>query len=143
VEGSTELCENSYNKPQYTNNIRYDRACQNRSLTAYYRGLIAFRKHHSALRMAKSADVRRSLKFIDGLPQNVVAYTITDETETLFIAYNANPEPVSVKIPSTGSFVVYITGTQAGTEVLDCVTGIVTVQAKSALAAVSTSASSY
>jgi pullulanase len=143
VEGSTELCENSYNKPQYTNNIRYDRAYQNRDLTAYYRGLIAFRKHHAALRMAKSVEVRRCLKFIDGLPQNVVAYTVTDETETLFIAYNANPEPVSIKVPTTGSFAVYITGTRAGTKALDCFTGVVTVPAKSALAAVSPSASSY
>jgi hypothetical protein len=73
----------------------------------------------------------------------VVAYTIADETETLFIAYNANPKPVSIKLPSTGSFAVYITGTQAGTKALDCFTGVVTVPAKSALAAVSPSASSY
>jgi pullulanase len=140
VEGSTELCENSYNKPQYTNNIRYDCAYQNRNLTAYYRGLIAFRKHHPALRMAKSADVRRCLKFIDGLPQNVVAYTITDETENLFIAYNATPKPVSVTVPSSGPFAVYITGTQAGTKALDCFTGVVTVQAGAALVAVSPAA---
>jgi pullulanase len=67
----------------------------------------------------------------------VVAYTLTDETETIFIAYNANPKPISVKVPSPGPFAVYIAGTQAGTEVLDRITGVVTVQARSALAAVS------
>jgi pullulanase len=144
IEGSRTLCENSYNQPKYTNNIRYDRAFHNRALVAYYRGLIDFRKSHHLLRLAASEEVRQHLRFLDGLPKNVVAYTLTDETETIFIVYNANPKPISVKVPSAGAFAVYITGTQAGTEVLDRITGVVTVQARSALAAVSEiSASSY
>jgi pullulanase len=136
VEGRNELCENSYNMPQYTNNIRYDCAYAHRELIAYYKGLIAFRRQHSALHMAKADEVRMNLKFIEGTPENVVAYTIDGGTETLFIAYNATKDAVQVSIPQDGRFQVYVSGNRAGTEILGSISGTATVLPQSALAAV-------
>ena len=136
VEGSDEPCENSYNMPQYTNNIRYDMAYAHKELFEYYKGLIAFRKEHSGLRMGKADQVRMNLKFIDGLPENVVAYTIQTEEETLLIVYNANWSAVKVDIPQEGRFQVYISGDKAGTEILHSIAGTAPVPPKSALVAV-------
>lgn len=136
VEGSDELCENSYNMPKYTNNIRYDLAYERKSLIEYYRGLIAFRKAHKALRMAKSDEVRRKLHFMNGTPENVVAYTIEDDDETLLVIYNANQSAVSIDISELGSFQVYISGDKAGKEILHSIAGSAPVPPKSALVAV-------
>jgi pullulanase len=139
VEGTGELSENSYNLSRYTNNIHYDRAATNQSLLAYYRGLIAFRRQHSALRMAKSENVRRLLTFLDNLPCNTVAYTVSGEDEKLFVAYNAGSGEVTIDLPESGEYQVFVNGTQAGTEVLESAAGQVTIPPVSAVVAVNAS----
>lgn len=99
VEGSDELSENSYNLPLYTNSMKYDRLSEYKDLYEYYRGLIAFRKAHAGLRFGTTEEVQKALHFVDGLPKNVVAFTIETEEETLFVAYNANPESVTIALP--------------------------------------------
>lgn len=47
----------------------------------YYKGLIAFRKAHSALRMTTAAAIQNNLTFMTGLDANVVAYTIQGEVQ--------------------------------------------------------------
>jgi pullulanase len=122
--------------PGYTNFIRYDRAYENRELISYYKGLIAFRKKHKSLCMAKAEDVRKGLRFVENLPEDVLAYTVTDGKETLFVAYNAGTEAVTLEVPETGNFKVCITGTRAGTESLGSISGKTEVPPKSALVAV-------
>jgi pullulanase len=136
IKGSEELCENSYNMPGYTNFIRYDRAYENRELISYYKGLIAFRKKHKALCMAKAEDVRKDLRFVENLPEDVLAYTVTDGKETLFVAYNAGTKPITIEVPEPGNFKVCITGTRAGTESLGDISGQTDVPPKSAIIAV-------
>lgn len=136
IENSEELCENSYNMPKYTNNIRYDYANANQDLIEYYKGLIAFRKAHAGLRMEKAEQVRMNLNFIDNNPDNVVAFTIQTEDEILLVVYNANCEMAEIAIPEEGRFQVYIDGTKAGTDILKSIAETATVQPKSALVAV-------
>mgnify|MGYP000131552170 CR=1 FL=1 len=67
----------------------------------YYKGLIAFRKAHSALRMTTAAAIQNNLTFMTGLDANVVAYTIQGEVQgetaqNIAVIYNGNPDAVTV-----------------------------------------------
>ncbi len=123
IEGTNEVSENSYNLPLYTNSMKYDRLSEYSDLYTYYKGLIAFRKAHKGLRLATAKEVQKALHFIDSLPENVVAFTIKTETETLFVAYNANKKKVSVPLPEKGQWKLCIEGEKAGVEPLRTLTG--------------------
>lgn len=93
----------------------------------YYKGLIAFRKAHGALRLSKAEDVAVYVTPVDGLDANVLAYDIKggQENETadeLFLVFNANESETTVTLPE-GSWNVCINGEKAGTEVLETVSG--------------------
>ena len=119
IEGSDEVAENSYNLPCYTNNMRYDRLEEYKDLELYYRGLIAFRKAHAGLRFGTTEEVQKSLHFIDGLPANVVAFTIKTDEETLFIVYNPNQRAVKLELPEKATWNVYIQDDKASAEALE------------------------
>jgi pullulanase len=131
VEGSDEVAENSYNLPLFTNVLRYDWNEQQEALQEYYKGLIAFRKAHKGLRMTTAEQVRENIRFVDGLPEKVVAFTIQQEKETLFIVYNANPKSVEIALPEDGTWNLFIDGEQAGTKVLGTATQTAEVSAVS------------
>jgi pullulanase len=117
VKGSNKPAENSYNLPFYTNSIKYGRLKQFEELQQYYKGLIAFRKEHAGLRLRTMDEVVKELHFVPDTPENVVAYTVITEDECIFVAYNANEQPVNVEIPEEGAFQVYVEGSHAGTDV--------------------------
>ena len=104
----------------------------------YYKGLIAFRKAHGALRLSSAEDVAAHVTPVEGLSANVIAYDITggvnEETaEEIFLVFNANTEETTVTLPE-GEWNVYIDGEKAGTEVLSTITdGTVSVAPLSAM----------
>lgn len=118
IQGSTELAENSYNLPFYTNSMKYDRLIAYKDLYEYYKGLIAFRKAHAGLRFGTTEEVQKSLHFIDDLPKNVVAFTIKTEEETLFVVYNANKKSMKINLPEKAEWKICIENDRASTEVL-------------------------
>jgi pullulanase len=162
VEGSDRPSENSYNLPFFTNSIKYGRAKQFEELLQYYKGLIAFRKAHAGLRLRSAKEVAEQLKFVEDVPENVVAFTVATEEECIFVAYNANEESVEVKIPeetgiqakvsteANGSgtkisaqtnvpeteFQVYVEGSHAGNAAIGSVSGSAVVVGISCLVAV-------
>lgn len=140
VEGTDEVSENSYNLPIYTNKMDYDRLTEYKDLFEYYKGVIAFRKAHKGLRFATAEEVQKALHFVDGLPKNVVAFTIKTEEETLFVAYNANTEAVTIDLPAQVAWEICIDGDKASVEALRKLTAEDTqaeIQAISAFVAVS------
>lgn len=104
----------------------------------YYKGLIAFRKAHGALRLTNAEDVAAAVQAVEGLDANVIAFDIQggingESAEELFIIFNANETATTVTLPA-GTWNVYINGEKAGTEVLDTVTsGSATVEPISAM----------
>ena len=101
--------------------------------------MINFRKAHEGLRLGTTEEVQKAVHFIDGLPKNVVAFTVATEEETLFIAYNANPEAVVIDLPQVVEWSVYIDGDKAQTTALRKLTkknSQVEIQGISCLAAV-------
>ena len=56
--------ENSYCSPDATNSIKWDNKGNVIDTYEYYKGLIAFRKAHSALRMTTATDIQNTLTFM-------------------------------------------------------------------------------
>jgi pullulanase len=133
-EEGTVFDDNSYRSPDAVNSLKWDTTSMNKEVVNYYKGLIAFRKKHSGLRMNKSEDVRSKLKIMDWSQPNVVTFTITDDTESeLCVCYNANREAKTIHIPE-GEWKVYVKGRKAGTDLLEMIKGQeVEVEAISAL----------
>lgn len=103
----------------------------------YYKGLIAFRKAHGALRLTTAEDVAAAVKPVDGLDANVVAFDIQggvggETADELFVIFNANESETNVTLPD-GNWNIYINADKAGTEALETVSGSAAVEPISAM----------
>ena len=116
------IYSNSYNSGDYVNSMKWNTLGEQRELVSYYQGLMAFRKAHPALRYATTKQITKYMHFINVPDSNVIAYSVT-EPENFFlrneicVIYNPNQEAVTVQL-KRANWEVYITGQQAGTEVL-------------------------
>lgn len=136
-KSETGFDENSYCSPDSTNSLKWDNKTNVLDTYEYYKGLIAFRKAHAALRMTTATDIQNSLTFMSGLDANVVAYTIegnanNDTAEKIAVILNANENPVDIKLP-TGAWDICVNGTTAGTASIGMAEGTVTVDGISAM----------
>lgn len=139
--------ENSYASPDSVNSLKWDTLNeeQYQNVYNYYKGLIAFRKEHAALRLTNAEDVKAHVKPIDGLDENVVAMQIDggvngEVSDGMFLIFNANNADTEITLPE-GAWDVCINGETAGTEVLETITeGKVTVSPISAMVLVKSDA---
>ena len=90
--------ENSYCSPLSVNAIDYDRAEQFSDLKAYYKGLITLRRAHKSFYLDTVDEIKKSVHFMDDMPDGVVAYTIDSDTEKVFVAYNAGKNKIAIKL---------------------------------------------
>ena len=126
TEPGKKFTNNSYNSPDFVNSLKWEQKKKYGDVLEYYKGLIAFRAAHSALRMIEPAEMEMYLRFFKDT-DNVVAYTIikpseTESLEELCIIYNANREKVEIEIPE-GSWDVYVNKHVAGNKKLDTISG--------------------
>ncbi|HKL79225.1 MAG TPA: type I pullulanase, partial [Mobilitalea sp.] len=127
-EEGTDFEHNSYNSPDVVNSLKWNTKTDNIEVFNYYKGLIALRKAHKALRLMTTEEIRHSLRFMDTGIQNLVAYTV----QGICVILNANPEQKTLQLPE-GEWKVYVKGNRAGTEILEIVRDVVTVEAISAV----------
>lgn len=140
VTSSGSFDENSYASPDSVNSLKWDTLDDEQYMNVYnyYKGLIAFRKEHAALRLTNAEDVKAHITPIEGLDANVVAFQIDGNVENevssgMFIIFNANNAEVELTLPD-GGWDVCINGETAGTQVLETITsGKVTVSPISAM----------
>lgn len=139
---------NSYNASDEVNSIKWanleDETYQN--VVNYYKGLIAFRKEHKALRMQTAEEVTSHITVVDGLEENVTAFEISGDiegetAEAIYVVFNPNEASTEITLPD-GKWNIYIDGEKAGTEVLAAASGTVTVDAISAMVLVKETSSS-
>ena len=116
--------ENSYRSPDSVNSIKWGNLDKKgyREVRDYYKGLIAFRKAHGALRMRKARDVLENVLCLDVHIPNVVAYQIrgaveNEPSEALIVAFNPNHRKARIPLPA-GDWEVCIDGKNAGTKAL-------------------------
>lgn len=130
---------NSYNAGDEINSIKWE-TLEDETVNEvydYYKGLIAFRKAHAALRMASTEDVTANITEIENLDKNVIGVTINggvngEKSDGLVVIFNPNTESTTVPLPE-GNWDIYINDEKAGTEVLASATGEVTVNPISAM----------
>lgn len=139
IDSTGNFVENSYNSSDAVNSLKWDTLNEEKyqNVYNYYKGLIAFRKAHAALRLTNAKDVADNVTAIDGLDENVLAFQINggvngEVSDGLFIIFNPNASETSVKLPD-GSWDVYVNASTAGTEALSTITGSATVEPISAL----------
>lgn len=132
--------ENSYSSPDSVNSLKWETLEKEEywNVYQYYKGLIAFRKAHGALRLSSAQDVEQNVSVVEGLPENVTAFRINggvngETAEELFVIFNPNKETVEVALPE-GVWNVCINGEKAGTEALETITnGVASVTSISAM----------
>ena len=127
---------NSYKSSDEVNNLKWENLNDPiyQDVYEYYKGLIAFRAAHPALRMTTAEEVNEKITTLDGLDPDVLAFHIAGgngETDHLFVVFNPNETETTVALPE-GEWTIYINGEDAGTEALGTVSGQVTVDPISA-----------
>ena len=130
---------NSYSSPDSINSIKWgtldDASYQ--SVYNYYKGLIAFRKAHPALRLSSAAEVNQYVTTVSTGTSNCVAFQIKggqegERAKNIFLVFNANTTAAQITLPE-GEWNVYVQGDKAGTQVLGTATGSVSVEPISSL----------
>ena len=125
---------NSYQSPDSVNSLKWGSLNDpvSQRVFSYYKGLIAFRKAHPALRLTTADAVRAAVTAAIGLGPLAAAFRIDTPEENLFVIFNANHTSITVPLPA-GQWAVYVRDTSAGTDVLDTVTQQAEVPAISAM----------
>ncbi len=128
VNSDGSFNSNSYNSSDAVNSLKWgdleDEAYA--QVFEYYKGLIAFRKAHGALRLTTAEDVASAVSAVDGLDANVIAFDIQggingETAEELFVIFNANEAGTTVTLPE-GKWNVYVNDEKAGTQALATIT---------------------
>ena len=130
---------NSYASPDSVNELDYSRLDTYSQVYDYYKGLIAFRKAHPALRMTSADDVAANfVSLIDTTEKGVVAYSIKggvngEKAEEIIVVYNPLSTDTTVTLPE-GEWDIYVNDEFANADfALDTVSGTVTVPRISAM----------
>ena len=95
---------NSFESPDSINQLDWSHQTKYPQVFAYYKNLIALRKHHPAFRLGNADLVRKHLEFLDA-PKGVVAYRLKnyagrDDWRDIIVILNANKSDVEVAIPN-------------------------------------------
>ena len=128
--------ENSYNKGDYVNHIEWSNLEKDTyaANAEYYKGLIAFRKAHPALRYSTAALVSANVRNVT-TSANLLTYRVDGNgagDDDIFVIFNANSSSQTVNLPE-GTWTININGEKAGTASLGTASGSVVVSGISAM----------
>ena len=131
-------CENSYNAPDYVNQIRWSdlEKAEVAQVRDYYRGLIAFRKAHKALRLDTARQVADCVRY-QWVTNEVLFFRIDgekagDTAKEILILLNGSDKTHRVQLPA-GVWNICIDSHTAGTDVLGIAENYVNLQGVSAM----------
>ena len=112
-DGHGGFDDNSYRAPDAVNALKWDTltmAAYSENV-AYYRGLLAFRKAHSVLRLTSREEVLEAVTSLPVPASNAAAYLLEG---TVFIAFNGTSRELELSLPE-GGWNVLVYGNRAGT----------------------------
>lgn len=132
--GTTEgtFNHNSYNASDAVNSIKWAtlNEADYQRVFNYYKGMIAFRKAHSSLRVMDAAD--KFYTFDDSVEKGVLAYELKgvdgEVADSIYVIYNPLKTAVTVNLPD-GDWTICVQGDKAGTDSLGTAKGSVSVDA--------------
>ena len=125
---------NSYQSPDCVNSIKWDTLNQEEYKTTcnYYKGLIAFRKAHPALRLTTRDAVLKNVHPVPVINPHVLAFQIDEDGDRIFIVFNADTQSASITLPA-GKWHSCIRDDVAGTDCLEDVGGSISISPLSTL----------
>lgn len=91
--------ENSYNAPDYTNSIKWDRKAKYKDVFDYYRRLIALRKSSQLFRLSTKGEVESCHRFYGQSDGNLLMYSLMRDDECFLVAINPYHTEKSFEIP--------------------------------------------
>lgn len=125
--------ENSYNAPDYVNRIRWSELDKKEKAQTveYYKGLVAFRKAHAALRLTTKADVAQNVTY-RWITNELVLFNIKGKnsvagevSDGIVVILNATKQAKTVDLYAAGAargqWEVRINGEKAGLKLLSTV----------------------
>lgn len=138
-DGKGGFIENSYRSPDAVNSLKWNclEIPEYQQTFAYYKGLIAFRKAHPALRMSSAYDVLSNMIPVPYENPHIGVFRIRGDVyfepaDQLFLIFSAAPQPEAVPLPK-GLWHICVNEQQAGTKSLGTAEGHVTVPPLSAM----------
>ncbi|MGX8728925.1 MAG: type I pullulanase, partial [Lachnospiraceae bacterium] len=123
VKADGTFDSNSYASSDEVNSLKWSALADPKveKTFEYYKGLIAFRKAHPALRLTSAEDVSANVAVIEGLDDQVLAFQVSpangESSKGIFVVFNPNPEKTTVTLPE-GNWNVYVDADKAGTTAL-------------------------
>ncbi|MDY3007214.1 type I pullulanase [Anaerococcus porci] len=87
---------NSYNAGLSINGIDWKDKIHNLSTYTYVKSLIELRKELNVFNIYKSSLIKSKLKFIEGLDDNLISYTIEDKNKRIYVVFNASSSEVKL-----------------------------------------------
>ena len=128
---------NSYRSPDKVNSLKWedlDKELYQKNV-AYYKGLIAFRKAHPALRVSTREEAIKHVHPIRYPNPHVTAFRIEEADQEVLLVFNADARTVTMPLPA-GKWSITIRNDVAGTQELACAEETVEVSAFTAMALV-------
>lgn len=95
----------SYNAPDYTNSIKWDRKEKYLEVFDYYKALIALRKSSALFRMSTKEEVNQYFRFWDTGDYNFINFVLDDENECFSVAFNPYFDERRFRLPEGRFFV--------------------------------------
>lgn len=97
--------ENSYNKGDSVNAIRWDQKSVHHDVFNHIKSLIQQRKTQSAFRMSSQTSINQHLHFLDQMPDGVIAYTLEsglvgNHTREFLMIFNGSSKKQKVILPA-------------------------------------------
>lgn len=140
-DGKGGFDENSYRSGDEVNAFRWENLAKAdyAKTIEYYRGLIAFRKAYSSLRLKYRKEVVNAVEMIPFRNSQAVVFKVADDAQDILLIFNASTDTVNVNLPD-GTWNIMIQDDIAGTDVLAAKEGCVDVSPISATVLVQTKA---
>ena len=91
--------ENSYNSPDFTNAVRWDRKAEYFEVFRYYKALIKLRKSSSLFRMSMKWEVEQKLSFWKKNDESFIIFSLFDDKESFVIAFNPYEDDRHFNLP--------------------------------------------
>jgi pullulanase len=91
--------ENSYNSPDFTNAVRWDRKADYFEVFRYYKALIKLRKSSSLFRMSMKWEVEQKLSFWKKNDESFIIFSLFDDKESFVIAFNPYEDDRHFSLP--------------------------------------------
>ena len=132
AEGNFAFDHNSYSSGDGVNSFKWGELAKelNAGVYEYYKGLIAFRKAHPALRMTEQSEILASMEALQTGSNDLIAILNNggkaENAKILTIINTEDGGVDTVSLPE-GEWDVYVNVSKAGTEVIETVSGSVDV----------------